>query len=172
MILEIELAVERRLGDPLIKIIVDDYMTLTDGPAQDSYTFDFNIPDGNHTLKIIHYGKTVDDHVLNDTGAILIDKNVEIKSIIIDDNILKNEMWEGKFYPSYLHDPGPNEPEFITPNLYLGHNGAWHLDFGSPASSWLVDKRKPRLGYIAKVWKTNDEVLVAAKDFFKDLPDV
>ena len=113
MILEIELAVERRLGDPLIKIIVDDYMTLTDGPAQDSYTFDFSIPDGNHTL-----------------------------------------------------------PPSILPNLYLGHNGAWHLDFGSPASSWLVDKRKPRLGYIAKVWKTNDEVLVAAKDFFKDLPDV
>jgi hypothetical protein len=113
--LDIKLKVERRLGDPKIKIIIDDYLTLADGPAQDIYTFKISIPDESHNLKIIHYGKTVNDHEYNEVGGVTIDKHVEIETIIMDDVVLNDELWDGKFFPVYLHK-ADDEPYSICPN--------------------------------------------------------
>ena len=52
MKIQLDFAVERRLGDPRIKITIDDYMLLYDGVAQDSLEFDVPLDDGNHELKI------------------------------------------------------------------------------------------------------------------------
>ena len=171
MKLEITLSVDRRLGDPLIKIIVDDYLTLVDGVAQENYCFDINIPDTTHNLKIIHYGKTVSDHQLNDHGKIVVDKHVEIKSISMDNILLERELWDGKFFPVYLHK-ADDEPYFICPNLYLGYNGTWHLEFATPAANWLIAQRKHGPQLDGTIFKTNYKVLESAKLFFKDLPDV
>ena len=62
MKLKIQFDVERRLGDPQLKILVDDYLTLYDGSALDEYEFNCDIEDGMHELKILHYGKTKHDH--------------------------------------------------------------------------------------------------------------
>jgi hypothetical protein len=169
--LNIELAVERRLGDPQIKIIIDDYLTLADGPAQDHYSFDVNIPDEGHNLKIIHYGKTVADHELDEAGAIVVDKHVEIKSIVMDSIRLEAELWTGKFFPVYLHK-SDNEPYFICPNLYLGHNGTWQLEFATPAASWLINLRRPGPKLNGTIFKTNKDVLDNAKHLFQNLPDI
>lgn len=166
MKLELTLDVERRLGSPMIKIIIDDYLTLYDGPAEDYHCFDVQLLEEHHDLKIVHYGKTVED-----ASHPEIDKHVEIKAIVMDGNTLNEELWTGKFYPVYLHK-ADNEPYFITPNLYLGHNGTWILEFATPVSAWLINLRKPGPKYMASIFKTNQDILDSAKDFFRDLPDV
>lgn len=170
MILDLKFAVERTLGDPLIRIVIDDYLVLHEGLAEEEFHFDFHIDNGSHVLKIIHYGKSKHDHIVED-GNIVVDKHIEIKEIKMDHVELKQELWEGKFYPVYMHR-ADNEPVFISPNLYLGHNGTWALDFASPAAQWLIAKRKsgPRLE--GTIFKTNKEILEESKNFFKDLPDV
>ncbi len=171
MKLDLQFRVERRLGDPMIKIIIDDYLTLADGPAHDHYSFDVNIADETHDLKIIHYGKTVDDHVLDKENRIVIDRHVEILGIAMDNVKLEQELWAGKFFPVYLHQ-ADNDPYFICPNLYLGHNGTWQLEFATPAIDWLIGSRKPGPKLDGTIFKTNKQVLESAKQFFQDLPDV
>lgn len=171
MILNLEFEVERRLGDPLLKIVVDDYLTLYDGIAQDNYTFDLDLQDGGHDLTIIHYGKLPEHHVYNDSGNVIIDRHVQIKTIKFDHIVLESELWDGRFFPVYMHK-ADNEPYFISPNLYLGHNGAWKLEFATPAAQWLIDIRKPGPKLAGTIFKTNSEILVLAKNFFKDLPDI
>ena len=46
MNLAIDFFVERRLGNPQIKIIIDDYITLYNGDAQDNFQFDIDLPNG------------------------------------------------------------------------------------------------------------------------------
>ena len=171
MKLDIKLSVERRLGDPLIKIIIDDYLTLADGAAQDSYHFDVNIPNDTHELKIVHYGKRARDHAYNEQGQVIIDKHVEITGIVLDDVPLEAELWQGKFFPVYLHR-ADNEPVSICPNLYLGHNGTWMLEFSTPAALWLIDRRRHGPKLSNTIFKSNRQVLDSAKNFFSNLPDV
>lgn len=170
MKLEIRFAVERRLGDPLVKISIDDYQTLWDGPAQCSHDFDFLINPGPHVLRIQHYGKLPEHHVYDDQGQVMIDRHIEIKDIVMDHVRLEEELWQGRFFPAYWpHDSGP---VMITPNLYLGHNGAWLLDFAAPAVQWMVEHRQRGPDLSNTIFKTNAEVLQQAKDFFRDVPDV
>jgi hypothetical protein len=169
--LQLYLAVERRLGDPLIKVTIDDYMLLYDGIAQDCLEFDIALDDGNHELKITHHGKTVHDHVLNTDGSIAIDKHVEIVGVQLDNTALVNELWLGKFFPVYMHK-NHNEPYSICPNLYLGHNGTWILEFATPALKWLIDIRQPGPQLANTIFKTNHQVLTEMKAMFENLPDV
>ena len=171
MKIQLDFAVERRLGDPRIKITIDDYMLLYDGVAQDSLEFDVPLDDGNHELKITHHGKTVHDHVLNSDGSIAIDKHVEIVGIHLDHTPLTGELWLGKFFPVYMHKAN-NEPYSICPNLYLGHNGTWVLEFATPALKWLIDTRRPGPQLSNTIFKTNHQVLQEIKTVFENLPDV
>ena len=171
MKIQLSFFVERRLGDPLIKITIDDYMLVYDGVAQESLEFNVPLDDVNHELKITHHGKTVHDHVINLDSSIAIDKHVEIVGIHLDDTSLTNELWLGKFFPVYMHK-ADNEPYSICPNLYLGHNGTWVLEFATPALKWLIDTRRsgPQLGNT--IFKTNHQVLQEIKTIFENLPDV
>jgi hypothetical protein len=169
--LKINFESEQIFGDPLVKILIDDYLTLYDGPAIDEHEFHCDIPDGKHELKIVHYGKTKHDHTIDSTGALILDKHVEIKNIEIDDIILESELWSGKFYPVYLHKK-ELDPVYISPNLYLGHNGAWILDFETPAGVWLIGLGRPGPELAGTIFRTNSDLVEVAKDFFRDLPDV
>ena len=171
MKLQLNFDVERRLGDPRIKIIIDDYMLLYDDIAQDCLEFDILLDDGNHELKITHHGKTVHDHVLNPDGSIAIDKHVEIVGVQLDEVALVNELWSGKFFPVYMHK-SDNEPYSICPNLYLGHNGTWVLEFATPAVKWLIDTRHAGPQLANTIFKTNHQVLTEMKAMFESFPDV
>jgi hypothetical protein len=109
--------------------------------------------------------------VYDDSGNVIIDRHVQIKTIKFDHIVLESELWDGRFFPVYMHK-ADNEPYFISPNLYLGHNGAWKLEFATPAAQWLIDIRKPGPKLAGTIFKTNSEILVLAKNFFKDLPDI
>lgn len=171
MKLEIDFSVERRLGDPKIKIIIDDYVTLYNGVAQEQFVFEVDLLDGGHDLKIIHYDKQPEHHVYDASGNVQIDRHVEIKRISFEDVELKRELWDGKFFPVYMHRAN-NEPYFICPNLYLGHNGTWKYEFVTPVLPWLIACRKSGPQLDNTIFQTNAVVLQEAKNFFKDLPDV
>ncbi len=171
MKLEIDFVVERRLGDPLVKIIIDDYITLYNGIAQENFVFDIDLENGGHDLKIVHYGKEPHHHEQDSQGNILIDRHVEITRISFDEVDLKHELWAGKFFPVYMHK-ADNEPYYICPNLYLGHNGTWKYEFVTPVLPWLIACRKPGPQIQNTIFQTNASVLEEAKNFFKDLPDV
>ena len=127
--------------------------------------------DRNFIYKITHYKKTVNDHVLDEQENISIDKHIEIKRIVMDHVALESELWSGRFFPVYMHKSN-NEPYFIQPNLYLGHNGTWQLEFITPATTWLINLRQPGPDLTNTIFQTNQEMLDQAKNFFKDLPDV
>ncbi len=171
MKLEINFAVERRLGNPQIKIIVDDYITLYNGDALDQFDFDIDLTNGGHDLKIIHYDKKPEHHVHDPYGNIVIDRHIEIKRIALDKVNLERELWDGKFYPVYMHK-ADNEPYFICPNLYLGHNGTWKYEFVTPVLPWLIASRNQGPKLANTIFQTNASILEEAKNFFKDLPDV
>ena len=111
------------------------------------------------------------DHVLNSDGSIAIDKHVEIVGIHLDHTPLTGELWLGKFFPVYMHKAN-NEPYSICPNLYLGHNGTWVLEFATPALKWLIDTRRPGPQLSNTIFKTNHQVLQEIKTVFENLPDV
>lgn len=171
MKLEIDFFVERRLGNPQVKIIVDDYMSLYNGDAHENFQFDVDLPNGGHDLKIIHYDKKPNHHVHDPYGNIVIDRHVEIKRIALDEVNLERELWHGKFFPVYMHK-ADNEPYFISPNLYLGHNGTWKYEFVTPVLPWLIACRKHGPKLENTIFQTNAGILEQAKNFFKDLPDV
>jgi hypothetical protein len=158
-------------GIPQIKIAIDDYMLLYDGPAKESFEFDIPLDDGNHELKIVHHGKTVDDHLVDDRGQIIQDKFVEIQRIWMDGVELQQELWTARFFPVYMHK-ADHEPYYISPNLYLGHNGSWIMDFATPALIWLINLRQPGPSLDGTIFKTSRQVLQEMKQAFMDLPDV
>ena len=171
MKLRLNFDVERRLGDPLIKIVIDDYLLLYDDIAEDSLEFDVLLDNGNHELKITHYGKTVHDHIVDTDGSIVVDKHIEIVGIWMDNVQLANELHLGKFFPVYLHKPD-DQSYSTSSTLYMGHNGTWVLKFATPAAKWLIDRRKPGPVLNNTIFKTTDMVLVEIKNIFENLPDV
>lgn len=171
MKLEIDFFVERRLGNPQVKIIIDDYITLYNGDAQDNFQFDIDLPAGGHDLKITHYGKEPLHHVYDPYGNIVIDRHIEIKRIAFDEVDLERELWDGKFFPVYMHK-AEDEPYFICPNLYLGHNGTWKYEFVTPILKWLIASRKQGPNLENSIFQTNASLLEQAKNFFNGLPDV
>ncbi len=171
MKLEIDFFVERRLGNPQVKIIVDDYISLYTGDAQENFQFDVDLPNGGHDLKIVHYDKKPNHHVHDTSGNIVIDRHIEIKRIALEEVDLERELWDGKFFPVYMHK-ADNEPYFICPNLYLGHNGTWKYEFVTPVLPWLIACRQSGPKLDNTIFQTNAAILEEAKNFFKDLPDV
>lgn len=171
MNLQLQFRLGSYFGIPQIKVALDDYMLLYSGPAQTLMQFDVPLDDGHHELKIVHHGKTVHDHLLDDQGLIVQDKFVEIEKIWMDNVQLDQELWSGRFFPVYMHK-ADNEPYSICPNLYLGHNGTWILNFNTPALTWLIASRKPGPNLDGTIFKTSRETLHEVKQIFLNLPDV
>lgn len=178
--LKINFTIGDLLGTPTIKILIDDYVILYEGLAIKEFHKVFDLDDGEHELKIVHYGKTDHDHVLAEDGSIITDKFVMIDSIVIDNvKLLDKELQSGEFWPvyslSYVEDMIQSKqdlPPYISPNLYLGHNGTWRYTFFSPFVDWSIAQRNngPKLG--GTIFKSSRQQLEYAKNFFKDLPEI
>ena len=160
--------------------MLDDYIVLYEGPALEIFDRKFDIDSGEHELKIVHFGKTDNDHRYHPDGSIAVDKYVLIKSIIIDQvKLLESELQTGQFWPVYglsyvsdMVDAGKELPSFISPNLYLGHNGTWRYTFFYPFVDWIIEYRRPqRQNLDSTIFRTSQSVLDEAKEFFKDLPE-
>jgi hypothetical protein len=180
MNIKLQFKVERKLGDPQISIIVDDNMPSYSGPCQDEFDLSIPVIPGNHELRIVHYGKTAQDHVYGADGSVVIDKHVEIKSISFDGVELSAELWDGEFYPVYNQDylddclnQGIHVPYSLKPNLYLGHNGMWALKFDYPSTDWLIKIRDDKILKVSDPdFITREQDLKIAKEFFETAPDL
>jgi hypothetical protein len=179
MLLEINFSVGRELGNPLIKILIDDYLVLYEGVAMDTFFRDFDVSDGEHELKIVHYGKSDKDHLYNSDGSIRVDKFVYINSITIDGIKLTDiELQQGKFWPVYslqyaktMTEQHKELPGFIQPNLYLGHNGTWKYKFFNPFTTWIITKRNYGPNLEDTIFKTSNELLEEAKCWFNSVDE-
>lgn len=169
MHIKLEFKVERRLGDPNLRILVDENLCSFDGPCPDNLEFDVQIVPGEHEIRLQHYGKTYRDHQYNENNEVIVDKHFELLQMYFDDVPLKDILWEGEFFPVYdtkYKEQNEDLPYSIKPNLYFGHNGSWQLSFAYPAVDWLIEKQD-----LVKVkdpdWLTNHEELIQVKEFFK-----
>ena len=173
--LDIKFTVGDKLGMPNIKILIDEYMVLYEGPAVQTFSRVVEVNPGEHELKIVHHGKKDEDHVLDDAGKILVDKFVNIDDITIDDiKLQEKELHSGEFWPVYslsYVETVKELPESISPNLYLGHNGTWRYKFFAPFTDWIIGERKQGPQLDETIFKSSKKVLSDAKDFFKDAPD-
>jgi hypothetical protein len=180
MQINIDFEVGRQLGEPKIKILIDDYIVLYEGNAIDNFSKKFDINYGEHELKIVHHGKTDGDHLYNPNGSIAVDKYIFIKSIIIDDVKLNDkELQSGQFWPVYslsyvetMTAQGKDLPGFISPNLYLGHNGTWKYTFVYPFIDWIITKKQNGPQLKNTIFKTSNEILQEAKNFFSDIIEI
>jgi len=180
MRIEIDFEVGDALGTPRCKVMVDDYLVLYEGAAVPRLEREFEITPGPHELKIVHYGKTDQDHVYNIDGSIGIDKYIEIRGIAIDRVRLHDkELQEGQFWPVYsdayiqtLRSLNTIPPMYISPNLYLGHNGTWKWDFYSPFVDWIIARRRPGLNLSNTVFRSSAATLEEAKDFFSRVREI
>ena len=180
MNIKLQFKVERRLGDPLVRIIIDDSMPTYSGPCLDFYDLDIPVVPGSHELRIQHYGKQNSDHQYDDNGDVVIDKHFELTGLTFDDVILKDELWDGEFYPVYNQDylddceqNNINVPFSLKPNLYFGYNGTWILNFEYPSTDWLIQIRPDQMPKITNPdWQTHEEELKKAKEFFSTAPDL
>lgn len=178
------LAIDFRIGDvlgsPKCKIMIDDYLVLYEGNAVDKFCQEVELSAGSHELKIVHFGKTDRDHVYNMDGTIGIDKYIKIDSILIDEVKLRDEeLQQGKFWPVYsdsylatLQTQQEMPPLYISPNLYLGHNGTWRWDFYYPFVPWIIEQRRPGLNLDGTIFRSSETTLATAKDFFSKVQDI
>ena len=171
MHIRLEFKVERRFGDPNLRVLVDENLCSFDGPVPDELELDVHVVPGEHEIRLQHYGKTFLDHKFNEQNEVVIDKHFELVEMYLDEVPLKEILWEGEFFPvyelSYL-EQNPNLAISIKPNLYFGHNGSWQLPFTYPAVDWLLLRR---LDKVIKVndpdWLTREEELRQVKEFFE-----
>jgi len=80
-------------------------------------------------LQIEHYDKKGTDSVLDNEGNIISDKAISLKSLQFDGLKVPDViLYASKFYPDW-----PDQPEYITNNLYFGFNGTYKFEFGQDA---------------------------------------
>jgi hypothetical protein len=180
MNIKLQFNVERRLGDPTIKILIDEHMASFQGPCPDFLDLDLPVAPGEHELRIVHYGKKPQDHVYDEQGQVIVDRHVEIQSVVFDDVELVEELWSGEFFPVYdpdyqkdMQQQGTELPYFISPNLYLGHNGTWKLKFMYPAIDWVIQQRRSRQNKpVSHTFQTSEQAVIQARKFFDEVADL
>jgi hypothetical protein len=181
MKIEIKLSHETEFGYPQLRCAIDENAPFYNGNSQPVIFADINMAPGYHEMVITHYNKQVDDQIIDSSGNIIKDKHVEILSISIDDILFRiNELQEGHFYPVYNLDyvrdceqQGVVLPYSISPNLYLGHNGTWKLNFYTPFIEYIIDKRQ-NLGVKLEntIFQSDTALLTQAKQWFDQAPDI
>ena len=119
------------------------------GTEKDPTTIEFEIDceeDSVHQLVINRSGKNKTQTVIDDSGNILKDQLLHIKSIEIDEIDIGALVYEGVYTPDYPEpwatqqkEAGKNLEESFKNVTQMGHNGTWSFKFGSPFYMWLLE---------------------------------
>lgn len=87
-----------------------------------------NVDDAN-TLAIEHFDKHGKETILDHEGNIVSDRAIMLKSLEFDGTKVPDViLYQSKFFPNW-----PDQPDYITNNLYFGFNGVYKFDFGKDA---------------------------------------
>ena len=118
------------LNWPMVKIQVKDHKIYNGlcKPNEGKY-FVWNVHlenvDQFNTIEITHFGKKGKETILDTEGNIVSDRAIALKSLEFDDMRVPDViLYQNKFYPDW-----PDQPEFITNNLYFGYNGTYKFNF-------------------------------------------
>lgn len=181
MLIEIQFSHEIEFGYPKLRCAIDENAPFYDGNSQTHITADINVAPGFHELVITHYNKQAGDQLIDSQGKIVKDKYVQIENIKIDNIAFRiEELREGHFYPVYNLDyvndckkQGIILPYSISPNLYLGHNGTWKLNFYTPFIDYIIKKRQEHsINLDNTIFQSDTELLARAKAWFNQVPDI
>lgn len=176
--IDLKIKIEDYFGPPMCRIIIDDSAPTYDGPVLSTINLSIPVTTGEHELRIVHYGKQNQDHLL-ENGRIIRDKHFELLSLSLDGVALEQELRKGSFFPVYNHDyvddckkNNVTLPYSICPNLYFGHNGTWKLTFFYPVYPWLISQRNLSPNLEKTIFTSSDEMLQKAKKYFLSAPDI
>jgi|TARA_A100000164_G_scaffold260580_1_gene232551 hypothetical protein len=118
------------LNWPMVKIQIKDHKIYNGlcKPNEGKY-FVWNVHlenvDQFNTIEITHFGKKGKETILDTEGNIVSDRAIALKSLEFDDMRVPDViLYQNKFYPDW-----PDQPEFITNNLYFGYNGTYKFNF-------------------------------------------
>lgn len=159
-------------GVPEIEVCIDNSV-LYDGVVQEFIELTCSVEDGPRQLIIRHKNKNNTQVNLHNDCHVFI-KKIWFDSIDLDQIDYCQLTHRGKFYPEYdadyvatCQEQGIELPEYITPNHYLGHNGAWVLDFEAPVLLWVIRQQNPGGMHLEDtIFSTSHETLESVKKFF------
>ena len=123
---------------PEIELLLNGQL-LFSGQAIDSQSFVFTAKTDQELnfLEVVHKNKTNQDTVVNTEGVIIEDRSVELKTLIINGQPVKDTvLYNSPFYVNWpdniLEDckkQNQTAPEFIKNSLYFGFNGKYVYEF-------------------------------------------
>jgi hypothetical protein len=122
-----------------IEIFVDNNSVYRNEHVLESVDFHCDIveDDAEHELKIVMFGKTEQDTVVDDQNNIVSDAMISVKDITIDDIDINQLFIEQS---TYTHNFNGSQPE-IEDEFYgdLGCNGAVSIKISTPVYIWLLE---------------------------------
>ena len=122
-----------------IQVWLDDSLLLDNSHVQEKIAFahDMSDDDGEHQLRIVILGKTLDHTQVDDQGNIIKDATLQISAVTID-GIDVNQLFSEKCV--YTHDFNGTQPE-IKNTFYgtAGCNGIILFEFTTPIYLWLLE---------------------------------
>lgn len=128
---------------PQFTILVDNQVVKTGTADQhEIHTFDVELADGPHVLKIRLENKEDGDTVQDEEKQTIVkDLLLNIESLGIDNIEISNLRWSKSKYvldkPAEIA-PGEFKSEYSS-CANLGHNGTWIFEFDSPFYIWLLE---------------------------------
>lgn len=122
-----------------IEVWLNDALLLQNNHVQEkiSFSHDVNDDDGEHELRIVMTGKTIDHTKVDQEGNIIKDATLQISNVIID-NLDVNQLFLDQCV--YTHNFNNTQPE-IADSFHgiAGCNGTISFKFSAPIYLWLLE---------------------------------
>ena len=122
-----------------IQVWLDDSLLLDNSHVQEKIAFahDMSDDDGEHQLRIVILGKTLDHTQVDDQGNIIKDATLQLSNVVIDD-LDVNQLFLEKCV--YTHNFNNTQSEIAdTFHGVAGCNGTITFEFSTPIYLWLLE---------------------------------
>jgi hypothetical protein len=121
---------------PEFSIKIGDQELIHDSVSESkTFTFEVELLEGHHILKIHLLNKSDSDTIQNqDKTEIIKDMLLNIESITIDDIEIETLKWSASEFI-----PEDSKREILTNCVNLGWNGCYQIKFESPVYLWLLE---------------------------------
>lgn len=101
------------------------------------FNHEFSDSDGEHELKFVLSGKTIDHTQLDENNNIIKDVLINISDLQFDGINIDKLVWQHAEYAHNFNQTGPDVTEKFFGNM--GCNGTVSLKFSSPIYIWLLE---------------------------------